>query len=252
MAAAKIDVTLDGLHQLHDRIGRRSLESQDYAVCGALVLNFTARYEARIARLKAKAAAAAAATAGSDDKVLDVEHSSLGDDDVERDRATEGEDQGMAAPHQDAGGVRAPPPPDQASAGDARTTPGAAPEPKTDSAGRTKPENPKGHGRNGASAYANAKHFLHTLMLGVIGSLCTCSDGRMRRYRERVTIRVVGQPLFAAEAHHYEQARCKMCGRIITAPGPDGILQGVGSMYVVYDWSACTMLIVMHYFGGAV
>jgi hypothetical protein len=110
----------------------------------------------------------------------------------------------------------------------------------------------KGHGRNGAGAYTNAKHFLHVLAAGIVGVLCAaCKLGRMSRYREKVVVRIVGQPLFAAEIHHYEQARCKVCGRIIRADGPASVVEGVGSSYVSYDCSACAMLIVMHYFGGA-
>jgi transposase len=261
VAAEQIDVTLEGLYQLHARIGRRSLASGDYAVFGALVQNLTAKTEARIARLKAKAAANAAPTAAAqaaagEDKVIDVEYSVSGGDEEDKGDGTAGaqpEGQSADAPRPDAEpkGTPTHPPPGATSAGNTGTAPGGAAEPETDSAGRKKPENPKGHGRNGASAYANAKHFFHKLMLGTIGSLCTCGDGRMRSNRERVTIRVIGQPLFAAEAHHYEQARCKMCNRIVTAPGPEAVLQGVGSKYVVYDWSACALLIVMHYFAGA-
>jgi hypothetical protein len=34
------------------------------------------------------------------------------------------------------------------------------------------------------------------------------------------------------------------------AIGLASILEGIGSSYITYDWSACGMLIVMHYFGG--
>lgn len=73
----------------------------------------------------------------------------------------------------------------------------------------------------------------------------------MLPYREKVIIRVRGQSLFGAEIHHFEQLRCRICGSIVRATGPAFVHEGIGSSYVVYDWSACAMLIVMHYFGGA-
>jgi transposase len=110
----------------------------------------------------------------------------------------------------------------------------------------------KGHGRNGASAFVNAKHIVHGLDSGMVGALCAgCNAGRMTRYREKVVIRIIGQPLFAAEQHHVEQARCRACGKVERAKAPKEIFEGLGSSYVVYDWSACAMLVVMHYFSAS-
>src|SRR3990172_6121842 len=53
--ATRIDVTLEGLHQLRERIDRQQLEGDDWVVIGALVSTFIARTEARQARLRAKA-----------------------------------------------------------------------------------------------------------------------------------------------------------------------------------------------------
>jgi len=76
--------------------------------------------------------------------------------------------------------------------------------------------------------------------------------GRVFRYRDKVIIRVVGQPMFAAVRHHFEQGRCRLCGAIVTAEGSEQLLRGgVGTSYILYDWSACAMLSVMHYFAGA-
>src|SRR5262249_28237340 len=113
-------------------------------------------------------------------------------------------------------------------------------------------KDPKGHGRNGASAYRAAQHIFYTLLLGVIGAVCAaCKLSKMTRYREKIAIRIFGQPLFRAELHHYEQARCRGCGRLVRAEGPACVQEGLGTDYVRYDWSACAMLMVMHYFGGA-
>jgi hypothetical protein len=73
----------------------------------------------------------------------------------------------------------------------------------------------------------------------------------MYRYREKIVLRIVGQPLFRAEVHHHEQARCRGCGHIVRAQSPGYVSQGLGTDYIRYDWSACAMLMVMHYFGGA-
>ena len=45
--------------------------------------------------------------------------------------------------------------------------------------------------------------------------------------------------------------RCRNCGHVVRADGPACIQEGLGSEYLRYDWSACAMLMVMHYFGGA-
>jgi hypothetical protein len=115
------------------------------------------------------------------------------------------------------------------------------------------PPNPsaktKGHGRNGVDAYSQARHFFYGLS---VGALCeACGLGRMNRYREKIIIRILGQPLFFAEVHHHEQARCRNCGRLVRADGPVNLEDGIGTEHVRYDWSACAMLLVMHYFAGA-
>jgi hypothetical protein len=125
-------------------------------------------------------------------------------------------------------------------------------EPESHPGDSKEPKEPKGHGRNGASAYRQAQHVLHALALGVIGALCAaCRLAKMYRYREKIVVRIIGRPMFGAKVHHLEQARCRGCGHIVRAQGPDDVCQGLGTDYVRYDWSACAMLMVMPYFGGA-
>ena len=82
------------------------------------------------------------------------------------------------------------------------------------------PEPRKGHGRHGAGAFTSATEVLHALTLGVLGAICAaCGIGRMSRYRDKVVVRIVGQSLFGAERHVFEQARCRLCGAIIRAEG---------------------------------
>ena len=212
-----IDVSIAGLHQLYARIDRHQLEEGDWPITAALVAKLIVREEAKIARMVAKIEAQASATCEAETTTVDAEYTVSGDDDA-------------------SGSTEAPVP--QTNTTDPAINP-------------LNPKKPKGHGRNGAGAYTNAKHIFHTLMLGVLGSLCECGKACMTKYREKIVIRILGQPLFGVEQHHYEQARCKMCGKICRALGPAAVLEGIGSSYIVYDWSACAMLAVMHYFGGA-
>jgi hypothetical protein len=214
---------LAGLHQLLHRIGREQLEASDWPLFAALVSKLIARTEARLERTIAKIAVSADEAARG--PVVDAEYSV---------QASESRDQSSSFSTNAASSG----PPEMAAGGG--------------EAGRVDSKSPKGHGRNGVDAYKRATHFFYALAAGVIGAVCdACGFGKMYRYREKVIIRIVGQPLFAAEIHHYEQARCRQCGRLVRATGPSCVHEGVGSDYVRYDWSACAMLLVMHYFGGA-
>jgi hypothetical protein len=212
--ARQIDITLEGLHQLLHRIERKELVDGDWAICASLVLQLILRMQGKQERMAAKLAATGGAASANVVDALPVASSAL-----------------PALP------------------------PGPSPEPPTSQGsdvGTPASKNAKGHGRNGASAFVNAKHFIHALAVGVVGALCSaCGLGRLTRYREKVVIRVVGQPLFAAQLHHLEQARCRECGRVVRAQAPTSVTEGVGSSYAVYDWSACAMLVVMHYFAAA-
>jgi len=121
-----------------------------------------------------------------------------------------------------------------------------------DSDSEQEPDKPKGHGRNGVDAFTNATHVTYPLSPDILGSVCDgCEAGRMGRYRDKVTVRIKGQPLFGADIIRRGQCRCKICGKIITATVPDEVLDGIGTSYITYDWSACAMLSVMHYVAGA-
>ena len=225
--ATSIDVTIEQLHQLRERIDRHQLEGDDWAIVGALVSRFIARAEARQARLRAKAEQQAAqddAEQTATEPIHDVDDSPEAED-----AAAKGESSAPAA--EPALGHGEP-----AGAGSTEQAP-----PK------------KGHGRNGADAFRQATSQVNALAAGIIGALCAlCGVGRVFRYREKSIIRVVGQPIFAAVRHVFEQGRCRLCGAIFTAQGSEQVLRGgVGTSYILYDWSACAMLIVMHYFAGA-
>ena len=213
------------------RAARRQLADGDWPIVSALVDARVAREEKRQERLARKVAEVMAAEASCHadpgGEVIDVDYRPCGGDAVE------------GAPALAAGAAATP------------VAPQGSPETTSDGRLKGKTAPGKGHGRNGASAFTNAKHVLHALLLGVIGALCArCKQANMTSYREKVTVKIVGQPLFGVEVHHFEQARCKMCGHIIRAKAAAGTLDGIGTSYVVYHWTACAMLAVLHYLGG--
>lgn len=224
---SRVDVTLPGLRQLRARIDRRQLDADDWGTVAGLVDSRIARTEAQIARLKAKLDNQLQATpAEPEDSGQGVSVSNDADG-ADGSRRHAGED----PPGADGGGAD-----DRCEDGDE-----ARPEPAT-----------KGHGRHGAGAFTSAKEHLHALGIGILGALCAvCRIGRMSRYRDKIIVRVVGQSLFGAERHVLAQARCRNCGLIVRAESQELLLDGVGTEYVTYHWSACAMLIVMHYFAGA-
>jgi transposase len=222
----RIDVTLLGLRQLRARIDREQLDAGDWRVLGSLVDSRIARTEAQIVRLQAKLDKQRQATA-NETQVADAKPS---DPDATSDASVPNLDEGS-----------------KPSGGDGTVEPLGE---KAGGQGCPKP-NSRGHGRNGASAFTSARECQHALSPGILGAICaTCRLGRMSRYRDKVIVRVVGQSIFGAEAHVCEQARCRVCGVIIRA-STDLVLEGLGTEYVTYHWSACAMLIVMHYFAGA-
>jgi hypothetical protein len=231
----RFEVTLEGLRQLHQRIGEQQLEPDDWPLLGALVCKQIGRGERMQERMIAKIAAAVAAEgARGEDRDADGSVDADGSGDA---------DEPMGSTSSSGANTT--------SSGETGSTAGGN-DSGSDDAKPATPKKAKGHGRNGAGAYTKAKHFFYALAAGVIGGLCAaCGFGKMYRYREKVVIHIVGQPLFDAELHHCEQARCRSCGHVVRADVPAEIQQGLGSDYVRYDWSACGMLMVMHYCSGA-
>lgn len=225
----QIEVTLDGLQQLLDRLDHEKMDPGDWPLVRSLVSQLIGRVKGRHERMLAKIAATAAVEPEAGQTGVDADASN---------------DAGESADTAACSGVEAMGNKEVASIAGCDSETGM---PNPDDSKRR-----RGHGRNGASVYRNAERRSHSLAPGVIGALCeSCKHGKMHRYREKVVIRIVGQPLFSAEAHHHEQARCRSCGNIIRAQSPACVHEGLGSDYIRYDWSACGMLIVMHYFGGA-
>jgi hypothetical protein len=221
-------VTLDELHAVRRRIAAEQLVASDLALFDALVLQQVGRAEGRDARMLAKIEALAGASRSTSESPPDPKAS----------------DAAAASPASSSSSSDAP-----ATSSDETASPDAGSGSAGDGGDDPKPR--KGHGRNGASAFRAAQHFFYALALGVIGAVCSaCQIGKMHRYREKVIIRIVGQPMFHAEQHHHEQARCRNCGRVVRADGTACVHEGVGTEYIRYDWSACAMLLFMHYTGG--
>jgi len=226
--ARRIRSTLTELRAGIRRVDQRALEEDDWPVIRALYCKELTRAERRLAKMLAKLESQDEITAPVSDGEPDAD---------DADDADDGDD-GSKGSSDDGCGARG----DSASNGSDRAQDATAAEPEAKR---------KGHGRNGAGAYVNAKHYFHALLAGVVGALCeACGVGPMSRYRDKLVVVVKGQPLFDAEVHHFEQARCKLCGAIVTAPGTADVTGVVGSSYISYDGSACAMLLVMHYFAG--
>lgn len=225
-APKRLEITLEELRQLRDRVDEDQLSREDLRIISAILSKEVTRVEARQERVIAKITPTAAGAA-DDASGTGNEGDALSQADAS------GESSSSSA------GATSNNEPESRTGGDARTEPGSSKE-------------PKGHGRNGASAFRKAQHVFHAADPGVIGTTCQkCRVAKMSRYREKVVVRIIGQAMFGAEVHHHEQARCRNCGRIDRASGPEELTQGLGTDYVRYDWSACAMLMVMHYFGGA-
>ena len=216
--ARYVDIPLEEFRQIRDRIDKQQLEPGDWTIVGAIISNIIDRREARWRRMIAK---------------INAQNAEQ-DSDAELDNELKGATT-------------------DADSSDAPSTTAAS---QDDDSEQKKPDEeapkPKGHGRNGVNAFTNATHVTYSLPPHVRGSVCEdCDAGRMAQYREKIIVRIKGQSLFSAKIVHLEQCRCKICGKIIRAAVPDEVLDGIGTSYIIYDWSACATLAVMHYVAGA-
>ena len=223
--SSDVHTTLTKLRDLFCRLSQLGLHAEDEAVFRVLLSKELGIRERLQARMLAKTAAEEEAASDKAEGVFDAE---AGKEEAARPEAS------------------------QEGASPARPELGAATPVCPGGSGSAETElERKGHGRHGADAYVNAQHIHHELQDGIIGAICdSCGLGHMSRYREKLIVAIKGQPLFDAAVHHFEQTRCRLCGAIIRAEGPAVVEQGLGSSYITYDWSACAMLVVMHYFAG--
>jgi transposase len=108
------------------------------------------------------------------------------------------------------------------------------------------PSSPKGHGRNGADAYAGAEkiHVPHESLSP--GDACPeCGEGTVYEVaRPGVLVRITGQAPVAAKVYELEKLRCHLCGKVFTAQPPEG----VGPEK--YDAAAGSMIALLKYGTG--
>jgi len=84
-------------------------------------------------------------------------------------------------------------------------------------------EKPKGHGRNGASAYPGAQKVCVPHSCYKAGDPCPlCPKGKLYRFYEPgIEVRIVGKAPLDATLYELEKLRCNLCGKVFTAPIPE-------------------------------
>ena len=113
-----------------------------------------------------------------------------------------------------------------------------------DSAG-TDDEPSPGHGRYGADDYpgANQVDVAHPTLSA--GDDCPdCHGGTLYEKRPSVFVRFVGQAPLQATVYRMQRLRCHLCGKVFTAPAPEG----VGEQK--YDHTVASMIGLLKYGSG--
>ncbi len=107
-------------------------------------------------------------------------------------------------------------------------------------------EKPKGHGRNGASAYEGAQKVCVPHSCHKAGDPCPlCLKGKLYRFGEPgVEIRIVGRAPLDATVYELEKLRCNLCGKVFSAPVPEEAGEDK------YDETAGAMVALLRYGSG--
>ena len=100
------------------------------------------------------------------------------------------------------------------------------PEPPSsdDASDDTSSKHRTGHGRHSADDYPGAEqvHIEHPELSA--GDACPdCSQGKLYEKRPGVLVRFVGQAPVQATVYRRQKLRCHLCGKVFTAPVPEGI-----------------------------
>jgi transposase len=108
------------------------------------------------------------------------------------------------------------------------------------------PASGKGHGRNGADAYAGAEQIRVPHESLQPGDACPdCGDGTVYEMtRPGVLVRITGQAPVQAKVYRLQKLRCHLCGNVFTAEPPEG----VGSQK--YDATTGSMIALLKYGSG--
>lgn len=111
---------------------------------------------------------------------------------------------------------------------------------------KTKTKKKRGHGRNGAEAYPNAKRIgvpHESLKHGV--DCPGCRKGHLHTLAEpSILVRITGQAPLEATVYQRERLRCGLCGEVFAAASP----LGVGEEK--YDAKAAAMIGLLRYGSG--
>lgn len=107
-------------------------------------------------------------------------------------------------------------------------------------------ESPKGHGRNGASAYEGAQKVCVPHLCYQAGDRCPlCLKGKLYPFGEPgVEVRIVGRAPLDATVYELEKLRCNLCGKLFTAQAPDEAGKDK------YDETAGAMVALLKYGAG--
>ncbi len=85
-------------------------------------------------------------------------------------------------------------------------------------ASESKSPRKKGHGRNGADAYAGAEKINVPHESLKLGDACPdCLEGTIYGSAPGVLVRIVGQAPRGAKLYQLEKFRCNLCGKVYTA-----------------------------------
>ncbi|GIW98355.1 MAG: hypothetical protein KatS3mg111_1688 [Pirellulaceae bacterium] len=178
-----VDITIDDLNRLLDRIEQRKLEESDYDLLLKVlrsydyVMSLLRDDHVRLSRLK---------------RVL------FGNTETLKNVIGRGKSD------------------DQAAAEGAETDGAAASEP----ASPASPAQP-GHGRNGADQYQAAREVRVEHDRLRPDDICPeCGDGKLYEIGPRVVVRVSGQPPLAATVYRLQRLRCTLCGQLFHAEAP--------------------------------
>lgn len=103
----------------------------------------------------------------------------------------------------------------------------------------------KGHGRNGADAYAGAERIDVPHESLQPGDACPdCRRGTVYEQPPGVLVRITGHPPLKATIYQLQKLRCHLCGKIFTADAP-AAAQGPK-----YDATAASMIALLKYGSG--
>jgi transposase len=107
-------------------------------------------------------------------------------------------------------------------------------------------EKPKGHGRNGASAYEGAQNVSVPHPCYKAGDRCPlCPKGKLYLFWEPgVEVRIVGRAPLEATTYELEKLRCNLCGKVFTAQVPEEAGKDK------YDETAGAMVTLLKYGSG--